>query len=65
MPLFGKDDRFKKFKKDDPNNTPGPAKYQLIATWNGKQMPTKKADKKDTNWMNKISNGITTSIYYS
>ena len=63
-PLFGKDDRFR-IMKNDPNNTPGPAKYELMATWNGKVQSTKKSDKKELNWMNKVSTGISTSIYYS
>jgi len=58
-------DRFKKAKKEDPNNYPGPGKYNTIAAWNGKPEGGKKSEKKDTNWMNKISKGIETSIYYS
>jgi hypothetical protein len=58
-------DRFRKAKKDDPNNFPGPGKYNTIAAWNGKAEAGKKSDKKDTNWMNKLSKGIEKSIYYS
>jgi len=58
-------DRFKKSKKDDPNNFPGPGKYNTIAAWNGKPEAGKKAEKKDGNWMNKVSKGIEKSIYYS
>jgi len=54
----------KKDPKKNPNNFPGPGQYAMTATWNGKQGPGQK-DTKDKNWMNKITKGITTSIYYS
>jgi len=63
--LWGATDRFKKAKKDDPNNFPGPGKYNTVAAWNGKPEGGKKAEKGDKNWMNKISKGIEKSIYYS
>lgn len=62
---LGTSERFKKVKKDDPNNFPGPGKYGLLCTWNGKLPPGKKHDGKDNNWMNKLTKGVTKSIYYS
>lgn len=55
--------QLKKDTKKDPNNFPGPGMYNTVATWNGKEAA--KADKKDKNWMNKLTKGITKSIYYS
>jgi hypothetical protein len=64
--MWGSAVRFvhKKDVKKDPNNFPGPGQYAVTATWNGKLPPGVK-DTKDKNWMNKITKGITTSIYYS
>lgn len=56
-------DRFRKPKKD-AYNPPGPGNYNTMIIWNGKQ-PDGKKDKKDLNWMNKVSKGIEKSIYYS
>lgn len=65
--LWGTEKRFeigKKNNKKNPNAFPGPGQYAMTATWNGKNPPGKK-DTKDKNWMNKITKGVTTSIYYS
>jgi len=55
---------FKKDAKKDPHSVPGPGTYAMTATWNGKLAPNDK-DKKDKNWMNKITKGVEKSIYYS
>jgi len=63
---FGTQERFKKVKKGDPNNFPGPGAHQMIAEWRGKTAPGKKADGKEPHWMNKVTTGTqsTRSIYY-
>jgi len=64
--IWGTSERFvaKKDAKKAPNSVPGPGHYPMAATWNGKLAPNNK-DKKDKNWMNKITKGIERSIYYS
>jgi len=57
-------DRFRKAKKED-QTVPGPGKYNTLAVWNGKPEGGKKSEKRDTNWMNKLTKGIEKSIYYS
>jgi len=53
--------------KEIGGQVPGPGHYQMIAFYSGKPLKGKKSDedKKDKNWMNKITKGPTTSIYYS
>jgi len=62
---WGTSERFqgKKDSKKNPAGVPGPGMYPLMATWNGKLAIGKK--EKDKNWMNKVTKGITKSIYYS
>jgi len=60
---LGTEERFKKVKKDSPNNFPGPM-YNMIAEWNGKPAAGKKAEKKETDWMKRITKGPERSIYY-
>ena len=62
--MWGTAPRFviKKDPKKDANNFPGPGNYPMIATWNGK---TTEKKAKDKNWMNRLTKGIETSIYYS
>jgi len=62
---WGTQERFGKKGKKTDEGGPGPGKYNTIAIWNGKPLDGKKSEKKDTNWMNKISKGIEKSIYYS
>jgi hypothetical protein len=63
---WGTSERFTKAKKD-AYNPPGPGFYNTNVVWNGKP-EGKKGDgdnKKDKNWMNKLTKGIEKSIYYS
>jgi len=64
--VWGTSSRFqaKKDSKKDPNNFPGPGQYGMTAEWNGKQAVGKN-DKKDKNWMNRVTKGVEKSIYYS
>ncbi len=65
--MWGSEPRFfseKKGKKVD--EIPGPGHYKVVPNW-GPDPMNPQADKKkwDTNLFNRLSNGVTKSIYYS
>ena len=66
---WGTDVRFSFEKKNQkPILAPGPGQYNVLASWGPDKLKPQNGDnnkKGDTNIFNRISKGITKSIYYS